>query len=70
MRPRRELSGKGGQLDSLFEVLLEIEERCSEPLRGLGAHAIIRPGLCERLPGQLCGQRLVASEPVQSREGR
>ncbi len=50
--------------------LAKIEERRGEPLRGLGSHAVVRPGLRERLPGQLRGQWLVSAEPVQPRERR
>ena len=66
VRPCRAVGGEGGQVDSLREVFAQVEERRSEPLRRLGADAIVRPCLGERLAGQLRGQRLVASEAVQS----
>ena len=59
------LRGEGGELDCFLEVLAKEEERRGEPLRRFGAHAIVRPGLGERLTGQLCGQRLVTTESVQ-----
>ena len=65
VRPRRALGGESGELDSLFEVLTKVEERCSESLRRLGPHAVIGPRFGQRLPGQLRCQRLVTAEAMQ-----
>ena len=70
MRPRRALGGEGRELDSLDEVLAQVEERRGEPLRRLAAHAVVGAGFGHGLPGQLRRQRLIAGEAVGPRERR